>query len=91
MVKWKILWYRFFQNDIYTYKGNFKNNKKHGYGLIVWKDDSRYEGFGKAIYIMGIQIFKDDTMIYSNCYNDILYHYMIKYINGTICISELNN
>ena len=38
----------------YIYKGEFKNNKKEGYGTIIWKDGCRYQGEFKDNQMNGI-------------------------------------
>ena len=64
--------------NIIFYKGNWENNLKNGKGIMLIKNDNKYEDEWKNdILINGKIIFKNKDIYEGNLLNEI-----IKYLNG---------
>jgi hypothetical protein len=88
---------KIFYNDGSEYKGDVKNEKPHGYGVMTYNDGSTYVGewsegkrHGHGTYSDPCLFDYDDSYSYTGQWKDDMMHGQgtIQYDNGRMLISE---
>lgn len=76
---------------LYTFEGDFIKGKRHGYGVLIWRNGERYEGdwLGDMRMGQGTQFFKNGNKYIGHFSNNAItgegtmYYHNGNYIEGT--------